>query len=175
MSSDEHGHDHHAPTATAGHGHVHDHDAPVDDGLNPSATHGHDHAAVAAEGGREYGHASPAPKVKQKGHGHSHGHGHAHGVIDSSIVRSRAGLRAVLLSLAVLLLTTIAQLIVFVSTGSVALLADLIHNGGDASPRSHWASRSCCGHGSLRSGRATSWWPRSSSPPPSPRSRRSSA
>ncbi|MGI8623058.1 MAG: cation diffusion facilitator family transporter [Solirubrobacteraceae bacterium] len=56
----------------------------------------------------------------------------ATGVIDSSIIRSRAGLRAVSLSLAVLLATTIAQLIVFVSTGSVALLADLIHNGGDA-------------------------------------------
>jgi hypothetical protein len=34
------------------------------------------------------------------GHGHGHGHGHSHGLIDPSIKRSRAGLRAVRLSLA---------------------------------------------------------------------------
>jgi cation diffusion facilitator family transporter len=65
-------------------------------------------------------------------HAHGHGHFHAHGPIDPSIVRSRAGLKAVGLSLAVLLATAAAQLIVFVATGSVALLADLIHNVGDA-------------------------------------------
>src|SRR5438552_3021813 len=52
--------------------------------------------------------------------------------IDASITRSRAGLRAVGLSLAVLLVTAVAQLVVFVLTDSVALLADLIHNAGDA-------------------------------------------
>lgn len=60
------------------------------------------------------------------------GHGHTHGSIDPSIRRSRAGLRAVLLSLAVLGLTALAQTVVFVLTGSIALLADLIHNFGDA-------------------------------------------
>ncbi len=66
-------------------------------------------------------------------HGHSHaGHGHSHSLIDRSITRSRAGLRAVLISLGVLLLTSLIQVAVFVSTGSVALLADLIHNFGDA-------------------------------------------
>jgi hypothetical protein len=65
-------------------------------------------------------------------HGHAHGHGHSHGLVDRSIVRSREGLRAVGLSLLVLLLTALAQAVVFVSTGSVALLADLIHNVGDA-------------------------------------------
>jgi cation diffusion facilitator family transporter len=63
---------------------------------------------------------------------HSHGHGHSHGLIDASIKRSRAGLRAVGLSLAVLALTALAQLAIYVLTGSVALLADLIHNFGDA-------------------------------------------
>lgn len=61
-----------------------------------------------------------------------HGHGHAHGLVDRSITQSREGLRAVTLSLAVLLVTAAAQVVVFVATGSVALLADLIHNGGDA-------------------------------------------
>jgi cation diffusion facilitator family transporter len=47
-------------------------------------------------------------------------------------VRSRAGLRAVLLSFAVLGGTALAQVGIYVVTGSVALLADLIHNFGDA-------------------------------------------
>ena len=65
-------------------------------------------------------------------HAHGHGHAHSHGRIDPSIVRSRAGLRAVGASLLILLLTAVAQAIVFVASGSVALLADLIHNAGDA-------------------------------------------
>lgn len=60
------------------------------------------------------------------------GHGHSHGLIDDSIKRSRAGVRAVLLSLAVLGVTAAAQAVIFVASGSVALLADLIHNAGDA-------------------------------------------
>ena len=63
---------------------------------------------------------------------HLHGHGHSHGLIDPSIKRSRAGIRAVLLSLLVLGLTALAQLAVFAASGSIALLADLIHNFGDA-------------------------------------------
>ncbi len=66
-------------------------------------------------------------------HEHAHdGHGHSHGLIDPSIKRSREGLRAVSLSLAVLGATATAQTLVFVLSGSVALLADLIHNFGDA-------------------------------------------
>lgn len=45
---------------------------------------------------------------------------------------SRGGLRAVAASLGVLGLTALAQTAIFVLTGSVALLADLIHNFGDA-------------------------------------------
>jgi cation diffusion facilitator family transporter len=63
---------------------------------------------------------------------HAHGHGHSHGLVDLSIQRSRAGVRAVAISLLVLLATAVAQVVVYVSTGSVALLADLIHNVGDA-------------------------------------------
>ncbi len=64
---------------------------------------------------------------------HHHGeHGHTHGLVDPSIVRSRAGVRAVSISLAVLATTAVLQVVVFVVSGSVALLADLIHNIGDA-------------------------------------------
>jgi cation diffusion facilitator family transporter len=65
-------------------------------------------------------------------HDHSHSHGHSHGLVHDSIKRSRAGLRAVLASLAVLGAAAALQTLVFVLTGSVALLADLVHNFGDA-------------------------------------------
>jgi len=61
-----------------------------------------------------------------------HHHDHSHGLVDPSIVRSRAGVRAVTLSLAVLLVTSVVQLAVFLLSGSVALLTDVIHNGGDS-------------------------------------------
>ncbi|HEX4929779.1 MAG TPA: cation diffusion facilitator family transporter [Gaiellaceae bacterium] len=68
------------------------------------------------------------------GHSHEHGHthGHTHGLVDPSIVRSRAGVRAVALSLGILGLTALGQAVIYVLTDSVALLADLIHNVGDA-------------------------------------------
>lgn len=47
-------------------------------------------------------------------------------------MRSRAGVKAVSLSLAVLALAAGVQVAIFVFSGSVALLADLIHNFGDA-------------------------------------------
>jgi cation diffusion facilitator family transporter len=59
-------------------------------------------------------------------------HGHSHGLVEPSIARSRDGLRAVALALLILGLTAVAQSAVFVVTDSVALLADLIHNFGDA-------------------------------------------
>ncbi|MER3411229.1 MAG: hypothetical protein C4305_02085 [Thermoleophilia bacterium] len=65
-------------------------------------------------------------------HGHGHDHPHAHGLIDRSLVRSRAGLRAVSASLAILGATAAAQGAIYALSGSVALLADLIHNAGDA-------------------------------------------
>ena len=60
------------------------------------------------------------------------GHDHAHGLVDRSIVRSRDGVRTVAISLGVLAATALVQVAVFVLSDSVALLADLIHNFGDA-------------------------------------------
>ena len=60
------------------------------------------------------------------------GHSHSHGLIDPSIKRSRAGLRAVAASLGILGATAAVQTAIYIATGSVALLADLIHNCGDA-------------------------------------------
>ena len=65
---------------------------------------------------------------------HDHGDDdHSHGpFIDRSIARSRGGIKAVSLSLAVLTVTAAAQTAIYVLVLSVALLADLIHNFGDA-------------------------------------------
>ena len=82
--------------------------------------HAHEHADLdAAE--HEHGH----------GDDHDH-HDHSHGLVDRSILRSRAGIRAVSWSLAVLTVTAVAQAVIYSRTLSVALLADLIHNFGDA-------------------------------------------
>jgi hypothetical protein len=73
------------------------------------------------------------PRRSRPIHGpHAQDHGHYHGLVDDSIKRSRAGLRAVGASLAVLAATAAIQAAIYVATGSVALLADLIHNFGDA-------------------------------------------
>jgi cation diffusion facilitator family transporter len=80
-----------------------------------------------------HSHRHDGPHTHEAEHRHHHGgHGHSHGLVDPSIKRSRAGVRAVLLSLCVLGLTALAQMAIFLSTGSIALLADLIHNFGDA-------------------------------------------
>jgi cation diffusion facilitator family transporter len=74
-------------------------------------------------------------------HGRSHGHhgdhghgpgGHGHGGIDASILGSDEALRTLKLSLLVLAGTALLQVVVVVISGSVALLADTIHNAGDA-------------------------------------------
>ena len=89
-------------------------------------------------GGVEHSHPHGGPhtydesQVRAHGHDHEHDHGHSHGLVGESVQRSREGLRAVLLSFAVLGVAAIIQTAVFVLSGSVALLADLIHNFGDA-------------------------------------------
>ncbi|HUY85049.1 MAG TPA: cation diffusion facilitator family transporter [Candidatus Dormibacteraeota bacterium] len=65
-------------------------------------------------------------------HGHNHSHSHTHGQVDETILRSREGVQVVSVSLLVLLITALAQAGVFFGTHSVALLADTIHNFGDA-------------------------------------------
>jgi cation diffusion facilitator family transporter len=80
-------------------------------------------------GSRAHSHPHNGPHIH---HDRSGGHGHSHGLIDPSIKRSRAGIRAVVLSLLVLAITALAQVAIFAMSSSVALLADLIHNFGDA-------------------------------------------
>lgn len=69
------------------------------------------------------------------GHGHDHsegGHGHTHGVIDPTITTTDRGIWAIKWSFIILGITAALQLAVVFLSGSVALLADTIHNVGDA-------------------------------------------
>ena len=99
---------------------VHDHDH--DDAHDHEHDHAHDHA---------HGHAHDHDHAHDHLHG-PEGHGHSHGLVDRSIIRSRDGVKVVSISLLVLGVTAAAQAAIFVVTDSVALLADLIHNIGDA-------------------------------------------
>lgn len=68
-------------------------------------------------------------------HGHDHhdgGHGHVHGIVDPSIFTTERGIWALKWSFGGLLVTALLQVFIVGYSGSVALLADTIHNFGDA-------------------------------------------
>jgi len=65
-------------------------------------------------------------------HDYSHGHGHTHGVVDPSITTSERGIWAIKWSFVGLFATALFQVVIVWLSGSVALLADTIHNFGDA-------------------------------------------
>ncbi|MBX4863752.1 cation diffusion facilitator family transporter [Rhizobium bangladeshense] len=69
-------------------------------------------------------------------HGHEHDHhgphGHTHGVIDATIATTDRGIWAIKWSFVILALTAAIQIVVVAISGSVALLADTIHNVADA-------------------------------------------
>ncbi|MBY5811910.1 cation diffusion facilitator family transporter [Rhizobium leguminosarum] len=83
-----------------------------------------------------FGHGGQSHGRSHGSHGHSHGdargHEHTHGVVDPSIASSERGIWAIKWSFVILAITAALQLVVVFSSGSVALLADTIHNIGDA-------------------------------------------
>ena len=70
--------------------------------------------------------------VNKHDHNHGHNHGHSHGTVDATILTSERGIWAVKWSFFWMAITAIIQLVVVIFSGSVALLADTIHNFGDA-------------------------------------------
>ncbi|GGO92381.1 cation diffusion facilitator family transporter [Wenjunlia tyrosinilytica] len=136
------------------HGHEHPHgDAHPDAHGHPQA-HGHPHAH---EHGHPHEHARgrdhEGGRARRRAHGHPHdrGHDHAHrgrlhallhpfrphshdpgDKVDSALESSAEGLRTLWISLTVLGVTAAVQALVAVSSGSVALLGDTVHNAADA-------------------------------------------
>lgn len=84
------------------------------DNFNRHSSHGHSH------NGDDRGHGA-----------HAHG-GHTHGVINPNVATSERGVWAVKWSFIILAITAALQFVVVLVSGSVALLADMIHNVGDA-------------------------------------------
>jgi cation diffusion facilitator family transporter len=79
-------------------------------------------------------HDSPRGHVDD-GHGDhasAHGHDHTHGVVDPVITTTTRGIWAIKWSFVILGVTAALQLGIVVLSGSVALLADTIHNVSDA-------------------------------------------
>ncbi|WP_420367501.1 cation diffusion facilitator family transporter [Curtobacterium sp. L1-20] len=111
---------------------------------------GHDHEPGPGHHGHEHGDGHGHEHEHEHGeHGHSHAHPHG-GVrgflydlfvphthdsadsIDDAMEASSAGVRALQVSMTVLLATTVLQAVIVAFTGSIALLADTIHNFADA-------------------------------------------
>ena len=66
------------------------------------------------------------------GFGHDHEHGYTELAADAAIHDNELGIRTVWLALLALGITTVLQIAIYVASGSVALLADTVHNLGDA-------------------------------------------
>lgn len=102
-----------------------------------------------------HGHSHPTDAVHNHEHTHSHDHGehnhshptgfkgflygifvpHSHDAadsIDDAMEAHSEGIRALKISLVIMLATTVAQAVIVAFSGSVALLADTIHNLSDA-------------------------------------------
>ncbi|HEX5589958.1 MAG TPA: cation diffusion facilitator family transporter [Candidatus Limnocylindrales bacterium] len=128
-------HPHGAEAHAHPHAGEHDHDGHGDHGDD------HDHAHV--------DHAHPDEGHAHGDHDH-HDHDHPSGIrgfiyelikphshdsadsVDDAILANARGIRAVKVSLIVLMATAVAQVLLVLVTGSVALLADTIHNFSDA-------------------------------------------
>ncbi|MFD6698172.1 MULTISPECIES: cation diffusion facilitator family transporter [unclassified Microbacterium] len=126
------------------HDHPHEHHGDHDrDSEHASGTHHHDDAQGHSHAG--HGHSPDHPHTHGDHH-HEHPTGfkgflyglflpHTHDAadaIDDAMEASSAGVRALKISLVILLVTTILQAAVFLFSGSVALLADTVHNFSDA-------------------------------------------
>ena len=101
-------------SAESGHGHDH--------GPNQGHEHAHEHE-------EEHGHGGLLARVRHVVTPHSHDSAEA---VDSALEASEKGIRALLISLAVLGVTAALQAVVVVLSGSVALLGDTLHNVADA-------------------------------------------
>lgn len=113
---DDHDHSH----ADDDHDHPHDHD------------HGHDHGHSHGPGGHTHEHAPGIIGWFQTVF-HWHGHSDQQSALasDQALLDNKEGVRVLWISLAALMITSVLQVIIVYISGSVALLADTMHNIGD--------------------------------------------
>ncbi|KUN64364.1 cation diffusion facilitator family transporter [Streptomyces griseorubiginosus] len=117
---------HHVSHHDHRHGHPHEHG-------RPDGHHGHPHDHARPGVPHRHPHEHTRPGIRHRlGHlltPHSH---ETADKLDSALESSARGMRALWVSLAVLGVTALAQAVVVVVSGSVALLGDTVHNAADA-------------------------------------------
>ena len=119
----------HETSAPHGPDHPHDHGPDAD---HVHAPHDHDVEGGHAHGADGHGHDHPTGRLASMVAavvGHSHDPADS---LDSALAGDRRGIRAVQVSLVALGVTAVLQLGVVLLSGSVALLADTVHNFSDA-------------------------------------------
>ena len=92
-----------------------------------STNHDHDHD----HDEHDHKHDHDEHEHDSAGHGGHGGHGHEHGRVDADLYGNQAGLRAVQISTAGMLLVSVIQFIIAIIGGSAGLFADALHNSGD--------------------------------------------
>jgi cation diffusion facilitator family transporter len=127
---------------------AHEHDRDQGHERDNASPHAHDHGQ---QDEHDHGHYyDDHGHDHERGHGHDDGHSHATGwrgfieslisphshdaadKVDAVLESSSIGIRALKISLVGLMATAVLQLVVVLLSGSVALLADTIHNFADA-------------------------------------------
>jgi cation diffusion facilitator family transporter len=122
-------HHSHADPSHAGHAHDHGkHDDLEHDHDHGEHDHEHDHAHDEHDHEHAHGPLGWLQELLPFGHGHSHSELN----VDDALESSNRGIRAVQISLVGLGATALLQLLAVLVSGSVALLADTIHNFSDA-------------------------------------------
>jgi cation diffusion facilitator family transporter len=125
--------------------HEHDHDGPEHHHEHPHDGHDHPHL-------HEHEHVTDHDHTHPHVHDHHHdqpqnilewilaalhlgkfAHDHDHSIVGSIAVTSSRGIWAIKISFIGLMITALMQVVIVYFSGSVALLADTIHNFGDAS------------------------------------------
>jgi cation diffusion facilitator family transporter len=130
--------------ATTDPSHHQNHDQPHPHPHDHEAGHEHDHMQGHHDHHHGHDHSHPHPHGHDHDHGggvwgwistifHLHGHSHQHAALatDTAFTSTDDGIRTVWLALAALGVTSVLQIFIVAWSGSVALLADTIHNIGD--------------------------------------------
>ncbi len=86
------------------------------------------------DGGHHHHSSNPLVRIAQAFHlpGFTHDHSHADLAADRAFLDNRLAVRTVWIALIALGATTALQIVIYLASGSVALLADTVHNLGDA-------------------------------------------
>jgi cation diffusion facilitator family transporter len=110
------------------HPHRHTHDHPHRHEHDQSHSHGHDHGHPHPHGHDHHHDSGLWGWINTIFHLHGHSHQHEALATDVAFMENDAGIRTVWLALAALAITALLQIVIVWLSGSVALLADTIHN-----------------------------------------------